>query len=339
MRGIGTWLFVVAVVAAVISPTPSAALGLRIGPFHFGLPFFPPPQRFSVPRHRIALRAPIREEGRAPDEANLGPVAPTQSGDLAPLYPSLALPDLYNDIFWPQLSARWPFTYDAIFSSAFAKSFPGPQTGCRQDNQTAATIERIGREIGVKPAQKAALQKLGGALAAASGALAKACPKTIPPDPVARLQLVQSQIEVLTFAIDLVRPPLQQFEQSLDPRQRTRFAEAPTASDDAAACGSAPTSIDWSVHEIDRSVQPNDAQRSTLAQLRKTLGAAVGDLDTQCPKSLPADPLARVEAIEARLDASWRVGLAMQVALAAFESRLDNQQRNRLAAIDPADAR
>jgi hypothetical protein len=186
--------------------------------------------------------------------------------------------------------------------------------------------------------QERLLQRLGGALGMASAALAKACPPGVPAQPVARLQLMQAQVAALSMAVDLIRPPLQQLEQSLTAEQRARFAPAPSQSASAIACGTA-TSTDWSIDQISQSVHPDDSQREALANLREAFGNAARDLDTHCPKMLPPDPLARLESIEARLDASWRAVLSMQVALASFESRLTDSQRTRFEAMNVAEAR
>ena len=73
------------------------------------------------------------------------------------------------------------------------------------------------------------LQELGTALAQANSYLIKSCPAEIPPLPAERLQLLKSQIDALTMALEIVRVPLQKFEQSLDDRQR-RLLSARVAS-------------------------------------------------------------------------------------------------------------
>jgi len=137
----------------------------------------------------------------------------------------------------------------------------------------------------------------------------------------------------LTMAIDVVRPPLQQFEQSLDANQKKQFAGLSPAGRNP-ACDAAPIPTDWAVDEIDQSVQPDDPQRQALAGLKLTFASIANDLHAHCPNPLPATPLARLEATEARLDAGWRAALAMQVALGQFETQLNGQQRTRLEAMN-----
>jgi hypothetical protein len=183
------------------------------------------------------------------------------------------------------------------------------------------------------------LQRLGGALGAASGYLAKSCPSEIPAQPAARLKLMGSQIEELALAIDMVRQPLQDFEQSLSDEQRARFAvmiAAPAAAKPAdqsenlaAGCGAMRAAINQSIDQIDQSVQPTDAQSDAMNGLRQAFGKAGTDLAAHCPSSVPPTAVSRLEMIQARLDATWRAELDIQVALADFETKLTAEQKDR----------
>ena len=183
------------------------------------------------------------------------------------------------------------------------------------------------------------LQRLGGAIGAAADYLAKSCPTEIPQRPTARLQLMDSQIEVLTMAADIIHQPLQEFEQSLTDEQRARFSGEAAVKSTASgrrdksslrSCSASATTIDWWIGQIDKSVQPNDQQRSTLTDVQQAFGKAANDLEAHCPTSVPRSAVARLEAIESRLDATWRAILSIQVALQDFESKLSDEQKNRL---------
>jgi hypothetical protein len=210
MRKIGAYFALAALTAVIVSPQPAAAFGLRIGPFHIGLPFY-------WHRHYpLYMRATPNDLTR-PDSA--------QGASSVLLYPSLALPAMFENIFWPAYSSSWPFGYQAIFATAFAKMPPDQDPHlCQQSLDTNAIVGRINAEIAPSADQMQLLQKLGGALGAASGYLAKSCPSEIPAQPTARLQLMQSQIEELSMALDIVRQPLQDFEQSLNSSQQAKFA-------------------------------------------------------------------------------------------------------------------
>jgi hypothetical protein len=343
MRKIGTTVAIVALAAAAFSPLPSLAFGLRVGPFYVGIPFF-------GYRHRHHGTHELR------DEASLKTAAPAQratesqaaapQGLMSPLlYPVLALPAVYDEIF--SSSSPWPFSYDAILQTAFAKTPPDQGAAqCPQPNRQSAVAERIRAEIRPNGNQLQQMQKLGGALGFASDYLAKACPSEIPQDPAARLQLMEWQVEKLAEALDFVRPPLQELEQSLNNTQRARLgvplsmaAVRPDRGNSAApTCAPAPTKVDASIEQISLAVQPTDAQGDAMDGLKQALRNAANELDANCPLSLPGDPLARLQAIEARLDATWRALVSIQTALADLETKLSAEQRVRFDATDFAAA-
>jgi hypothetical protein len=339
MRKIGALLAVAALTAPLFSPTTSQAFGLRVGPLYIGIPFFG--HRYRHSHSNAALH----------DEANLNAGMPAQDrGLMSPLlYPVLALPTVYGEIFSPPSSSPWPFSYDAIFQAAFAKTASDQSAKtCPQLNGHSVVADRIRNEIRPTADQAQQLQKLGGALSMASAYLAKACPTDIPQDPAARLQLMEWQIEKLAEGLDIVRQPLQDLEQTLTDTQRARFA-APLATTAAAIhpdrpdniapdCAAAPTKVDGSVEQISLSVEPTDVQHDAMANLKQALHNAAGELDANCPLALPPDPLARLESTEARLDATWRALVSIQVALADLEKGLSDDQRARLYATDFAAA-
>jgi LTXXQ motif family protein len=335
-------ILAIAVLAAIaISPSPSMAFGLRIGPFYFGIPHFG-----YRHRHHGGLRddASLKTAAPAPGTVASQPAASSQpavpQGLMSPLlYPVLALPAVYDEIFSPPSASPWPFSYDAILQTTFAKTDQGP---CPQPNRQSAVAERVRAEIRPNGNQLQQMQKLGGALGFAADYLAKACPSGIPQDPAARLQLMEWQVEKLAEALDFVRPPLQELEQSLNATQRARFgvplATAATRADRtnivAPACAAAPPKVDASIEQISLAVQPTDDQRDAMNGLKQALRNAAGELDANCPLSLPGDPLARLEAIEARLDATWRALVSIQTALADFQTKLSAEQRVRFDATD-----
>ena len=198
------------------------------------------------------------------------------------LYPSIALPSIIENIFFPAYSSPWPFDYQAIFTTAFAKTPRQDPSLCQASFDPRAVIGRISNEVTLTADQSQLLQRFGGASGAASGYLAKSCSMEIPAQPVARLQLMESQLEVLSMALNIVRQPLLEFEQSLNADQQSRLAVA--SSQDpldrqtqlgniAGGCGS-PSAIDWSINEINQSVQPTTAQRDALDDVRRSFDDA-----------------------------------------------------------------
>jgi hypothetical protein len=347
-------LFASCLCGALLFTTPHAgAFGLRIGPFHIGIPFGGHHRHHQLYMHANrgdVARAERAESGRSDtrEAAPQGVVSP------ALVYPNLALPVIFQNVFWPSAS-QWPFGYQNIFTTAFAKiSADRDGRQCQQPLDANAIVGRISNDVSPTPDQMPLLQKLGGAFGMASGYLARACPQEIPTQPVARLQMMQSQIQTLAMAIDIVRPPLQEFEQALTPDQKSRLDGSLSAPTDSVAagqtsvqqqnqagtlvrpCGDSTSAINWSIEQINKSVQPTDAQREDVAGVKQAFASAAADLDTHCPASAPATALGRLQTIEARLDAAWRAVLAMQVTLANFESKLSDAQRGRFDAMNIA---
>jgi hypothetical protein len=255
------------------------------------------------------------------------------------LYPSIALPSIIENIFLPSYSSSWPFDYQVIFTAAFAKAPRQDPNLCRASFEPSAIIGRISNEVTPTADQSQLLQRLGGALGAASGYLAKSCSKEIPAQPTARLQFIESQLEELTMALNIVRQPLLDFEQSLNSDQQSRLAvgssqgslDRPTQSGNiASSCGS-PSAIDWSINEIDQSVQPTATLRDAL---KRSFEEAAKDLDAHCPMTMPASSLNRLDTIQARLDSTWRATLSIQVALANFEAELSDEQKIRFDSLN-----
>jgi LTXXQ motif family protein len=343
MQKIGAYVAIAALAVTVAAPLPAAAFGFHIGPFHFSLPFY----WHRHHRHPLYMRANPNDVTRR-EQPQQGAIAPGPASAL--FYPSQALPAMFQSIFWPTYSSPWPFGYENIFSTAFEKASAGQDPDqCRQSVDVNAIVGRIGAETAPNPDQMKLLQRLGGALGAASGYLARACPAEIPVQPTARLKLMESQIEELAMAIDIARPPLQDFEQSLNTDQQARLANGANGpaspgqqnrqDTPAPPCGGSPTAIDWSIDQIDKAVQPTDAQRGDLDTVRQAFNKAASDLEAHCPTSMSSSALGRLEAIQARLDATWRAVLSIQVALADFENKMSDEQKGRFDAMNFAAAR
>jgi LTXXQ motif family protein len=332
MKKVGAYLAIAAFALVSSASPPAAAFGLRIGPFNLGVPLFG--HRYH--HHPLYMHGDTNdvaphESQRAPDQR---PVS------YALLYPARALPPIFQNVFWPAFSSPWPFGYDTIFTTAFATA-PADRNrdDCQQSVDANAIVARLRAQVAPTAEQMERLQRLGGAIGAAAGYLAKSCPTEIPQEPTARLQLMDSQIQVLTMAVDIIHQPLEEFEQSLTAEQRAKLSGEAAVRSTASArsdntglrsCGASAAAIDWSIGQIDKSVQLDEQQRPALTDVQQAFGKAANDLEAHCPTSVPRSAVARLETIESRLDATWRAILSIQVALQDFESKLSDEQKNRL---------
>lgn len=344
MTRMGAGVAIGLLAAAIALSAPSPAFALRLGPLHLSLPFF---GHSHAHRHRARLHADDQTgvaynaiehpeaAGKEPALAVTGPASPL-------LDPGLALPAIYDDVFWP--ASSWPFSYDEILQAAFGKTVGGRDRRPCQADRGSAVVRRLAGVIRPGEAQRPHLQKLGGALAMASGFLGKFCPNEIPARPVARLQLAETQLQALTVALDILRGPAQELEHSLNRDQQARLAAALAARGDdsgdasastAAACEVKPTAVERTVDALSQSVQPeNDVQRTAMAAAKQAFDSAASDLNAQCPMSLPGVLSERIRAMQAHLDAVWHAAIAIRVALENLDRGLNDKQRARVNALD-----
>jgi len=333
MRRITRCVVIVGLAAVIFSPLPAAAFSLRVGPYHFIFPSF---------RH---WRRHHRHYGRITPNGHTTP-ASKQGIALAPFYPQLALPAVYAGIFSPSYASSWPFDYQTVLRMAFANINPqsNPHLCQPQSDLGSEIIAPIRTALSPTDAQVQLLNKLGSALTAVADHLERSCPSEIPEQPIPRLDLIGSQIKELATAIDTVRSPLQDFVRSLNDEQRARFAvmiAAPTAADHDVRsenidprCDETSSVNDQLIGQIDKSVQPTGAQRDALAAVSQAIDTAASDLTTHCPTSAPPTAVSRLETVEAQLDATWHSVSSIQVALANFETKLSDEQKDRLNAMN-----
>jgi hypothetical protein len=115
-----------------------------------------------------------------------------------------------------------------------------------------------------------------------------------------------------------------------DDRQRRA---ADVCSDDAAQLA------DWPIERISEIVQPTDAQRPALDELRAANQKAIDILKAGCPNDLPSTPTGRVAAMERRLQVMLAAVQTVRPALERFYQSLSDEQKARFNAIAPTDNR
>ena len=84
-------------------------------------------------------------------------------------------------------------------------------------------------------------------------------------------------------------------------------------------------------------VQPTDAQRPALDELRAASAKAIDMLKAGCPKDLPSIPTGRLAAMESRLQVMLAAVQTVRPALERFYQSLSDEQKARFNAIAPAD--
>ena len=138
------------------------------------------------------------------------------------------------------------------------------------------------------------------------------------------------------MALEIVRVPLQKFEQSLDDRQRARLSVGVAREDAAPVCAKSLELANWPMPILKQALQPTAAQEAALKDLERAFNRAASGLNAKCSDRMPRMPSARLQVIEARLDITWVAVQTIQVAVAQFQKQLSDQQRARLNALQLA---
>ena len=83
-------------------------------------------------------------------------------------------------------------------------------------------------------------------------------------------------------------------------------------------------------------VQPTDAQRPLLDELKTANAKAIGILQGACPNDLPSIPTGRLAAMENRLQVMLAAVQTIRPALDRFYQSLSDEQKARFNAVEPA---
>src|SRR5262245_20202303 len=93
----------------------------------------------------------------------------------------------------------------------------------------------------------------------------------------------------------------------------------------------------WPIERISEVVQPTDAQRPALDELRAANAKTIDMLKAACPKDLPSIPTGRLAAMESRLQVMLAAVQTVRPALERFYQSLSDEQKARFNAIASAD--
>jgi hypothetical protein len=205
-------------------------------------------------------------------------------------------------------------------------------------------IDRIKRELQPTGEALGALEQLADASSKASNALSASCPSEPPLTPQARLDAVETRLEAMTKAIQIVRPQLTSLYDSLSDEQRQRLetigteenrrgrvtaAAGPSDTDTLASlCGSQAESFTkLPTQRIEEIVKPTGPQQTALDQLKEASAKAAAALQGSCPKQVGEIPTARLDAMSNRLDAMVQAVKSLRPTLGAFYASLSDEQK------------
>ena len=92
------------------------------------------------------------------------------------------------------------------------------------------------------------------------------------------------------------------------------------------------------IAQIERTVQPNEAQRAALKELQDATAQAVDLLKSNCPTYQALTPVVRLEAMEQRLAAMFQAVQTVEPVLEKFYGSLSEEQKERFNRLPPREA-
>jgi hypothetical protein len=287
-------------------------------------------------------------------------------GFIGPLFWPYAYEDFLEYTFYP-------YAYDAFWPSAYADVYGGiiglygpaigpayPATGGRPRRPSIAADVCTGLTAGltdwrsneiaqaVQPneVQRTALDELKPAVAKALDILKAACPTDLPSTPIGRMEAMHVRLSAMLEAVRAVRAPLAKFYDLLTDEQKARFNALPSGEehhepeqhlDLSQLCSQSASGVaSLPIERMERAVQPSEAQRASLRDLQDAIAQAGELLKTGCPTYRPITPVARIDAMEQRLDAMLRAADIVQPPLRKFYGSLTDEQKERFNRLAPA---
>jgi hypothetical protein len=208
---------------------------------------------------------------------------------------------------------------------------------------TNLPIDQIRQAVHPTADQEAALDDLSAASSQASGIIKSSCPSSVPLTPIGRLDAAEQRLDATIKAIQIIRSPLERFYQVLNGEQRHRFDAmngssegAPSGGNVAAACSQqAGSFVDLPVQRIEQVVQPTAQQQSAFDDLKKAAQNASDKLQSSCPTAVPLSPLARVDAVDTRLNAMADAIKSVRPDLKNFYASLSDEQKAKFNTMGP----
>jgi LTXXQ motif family protein len=313
------------------------------------------PRNFARHRHFAANAAfrPFLHNGWHPHH---------HLGWVGPLFWPYAYGDFFYASLWPDeyedADPFWAYGYDDIYEGIFSpysydEYVQGPRAPARMSaltqnlaqsctdeaaEVTGWPIDQIQDAIQPNAQQSKLLDNLGNAIVKASDVITSHCPTTVSFTPTGRLAEMQRRLEGMVQAVNIVSPALTKFYNSLSDEQKARFNDIGTkashqnksttnTSNSQAQCGE--NIMAWPTDQIDRTVQPTNAQLTKLQALQSAAAQAADTIKAACPSAAPGTPPSRLEAAGKRLQAMLQAVKTVKPALTDFYNALSDDQKAR----------
>jgi ABC-type transporter MlaC component len=293
-------------------------------------------------------------------------------GWAGPLFWPYAYDDFVDYTFYPYAyDTFWPYAYDDVYEGIFGRYAYGSGSAYASVQQPRSTgaggatvrpadlctsqtagltdwpIERIEQVVEPNDEQRAALVEFKDAAARAFDLLKASCPAELPSTPTGRLAAMHQRLDAMLQAVRTVRPALEKFYLLLNDEQKARFnalgpdqiQDQQSRRDLTQVCGERASGIgNLPIAQIERTVQPNEAQRAALKELQDATAQAVDLLKSNCPTYQALTPVVRLEAMEQRLAAMFQAVQTVEPVLEKFYGSLSDEQKERFNRLPPRQA-
>lgn len=202
---------------------------------------------------------------------------------------------------------------------------------------TDFSIQKIADQVQPNQDQQALLDELKAASVKAVDIMQQTCPGELPSTPTGRLAAMRSRVDTMLKAVEVVRPALDKFYQSLSDEQRERFI-AVDQSEQASGgrrgsnlndlCqGDLRTRSGLPIDRIERTLHLNSDQEMGLRSLDQATLDSAKMLQAKCQPDQSLTPPGRLAAMQDRLQVMLKALDATQAALAKFYGSLNDEQK------------
>ena len=283
-------------------------------------------------------------------------------GFVGQLFWPYAFNDLIDFAFWPYAyDTFWPRAYDDVFTGiygGYAPQYYPPDYSMRTGDKSEIClgqaqrfinfpIEQIAQQVVPSEQQKALLDDLNTATAKAVSILQDACPSELPSTPPGRIAAMRTRVETMLQVVEIVRPALEKFYQSLTDEQKERFnaidqdIEAPDGrrlNADGLCSGVLDRTAKLPVEQVKGRLQLSSDQELRFKELTEASAKAGDILNASCHAVEALTPRARLVAISDRLKGILQAVETVQEPLDRFYQSLDDEQKarfNRLGTDQP----
>lgn len=202
---------------------------------------------------------------------------------------------------------------------------------------TDFSIQKIADQVQPNQDQQNLLDALKAASMKAVDIMQQACPGELPSTPTGRLAAMRSRVDAMLKAVEVVRPALDKFYQSLNDEQRERFiavdqgeqaGHPQRGADINDLCqGDLRTKSGLPIDRIERTLHLNTDQEMGLRSLDQATLDSAKMLQAKCQPDQSLTPPGRLTAMEDRLQVMLKALDTTQAALTKFYGSLSDEQK------------